>query len=296
MPLDTGTAGAGDAPAPESAKLSFMTWICPKFSVEELVTCANKVGYDAVELRTDKGHGHGVELGTADEALAEVRDIFAESGVAVSALATGLSFADPDPGVRAGRVAELKRYVDLAEAVGAPVVRVFAGDLPRGIEVAGVVDYVADALGEAAESAEGRDVVIGVETHGDFSVSRYAAEVVKQVYSDRLRIVWDVAHPVRYLEGVDDTYDVLCGYVAHVHVHDYVYDDGRRKIVAAPFGEGFVPNAQALRLLARDGYAGYLSVEYEDANVDVEEVLAQYAQGMRACLEPAEASVEAPEA
>lgn len=293
MPLEAGSVEAASAPVEEGMRLGFMTWICPEYSAEELVTCANKTGYDAVELRTDKGHGHGVELGAPDEALAEVRSVFAESGVSLAALATGLSFTDPDAKVRAERVEELKRYVELAEAVGAPVIRVFAGDLPRGLEVAGVVDYVADALGEAAEHAEEHRVTVAVETHGDFSISRYLAELVKQVYSERLRVVWDVAHPVRYLEPVDYTYDNLCEYVAHAHVHDYQYDEERRKIVAAPFGEGFVPNAEALRLLARDGFTGCLSVEYEDAEVDVEEVLAQYAQGIRACLVPAEAEASA---
>jgi len=291
MSLDTGGAEGG-------VKLGFMTWICPEYSAEELVTCANKVGYDAVELRTSSDHGHGVELDAPDETIAEVRSIFEESGVGLAALATGLRFADPGAAARAGQVEELKRYVDLAEAVGAPVIRVFAGDLPRGVEVAGVIDYVADALGEAVEHAEARGVTIAVETHGDFSISRYVAELVKQVYSDRLRVTWDIAHPVRYLEPVDYTYDNLCDFIAHAHVHDYQYDSERRKIVAAPFGEGFVPNAQAIRLLAQNGYTGCLSVEYEDAKVDVEEVLAQYAQGIRACLvpdEPVEAveSVEA---
>ena len=67
-----------------------------------------------------------------------------------------------------------------------------------------------------------------------------------------------------------------------------------QKFAAIAIGEGFVPNAQAIRLLAQNGYAGCLSVEYEDSKVDVEEVLAQYAQGICACLAPDE-PVEAAE-
>ncbi len=260
-------------------KLSFMSWLKPDAQLPELVDLAVRHGYQAIEPRVGSDHGHGVELATAAEQLWDVRRAFEDSSLELSCLATGLQFAMEDADQRAKNVEELKHYIELADTVGAPFVRVFGGQTPDGFEKAGVIDYVSDALAEAVAHAESYSAVILLETHDHFVNSVFVREVVKQVYSEKLGVCWDVAHPVRALETLEETYDNLSGSVRHIHVHDYSYNDDRTKMEHAPMGEGFVRYDRAIEMLAHDLFEGCLSVEV--MGQDPEVVLPQYAEKLR---------------
>jgi sugar phosphate isomerase/epimerase len=41
-------------------KLSFMTFVCPEWTIEEAVAFAREAGYDGVEIRVDAGHRHNI--------------------------------------------------------------------------------------------------------------------------------------------------------------------------------------------------------------------------------------------
>jgi sugar phosphate isomerase/epimerase len=230
--------------------------------------------------------------------LAEIKAAIAGTGVEISCIATPLEFGGPgqvagDEGERARQEAvdEAKRYVTLAETLGARCLRVFGGRLlNREEEPAGLVDAVSDALSEAVSFAEQTSVSILVETYGDFANTKFVREVVKQVYSNRFGVLWDVAHPFRALENAEETYDNISGQVKHVHVHDHRYVDGRLGIQPAMIGEGRVPFQQAVQFLAHDGFEGFLSVETREG--PPEEVLPLYAKALQdmitAAFEPAE--------
>jgi hypothetical protein len=37
-----------------------MTFVCPGWDIERIVSFARKDGYDGVEVRVDEGHKHGI--------------------------------------------------------------------------------------------------------------------------------------------------------------------------------------------------------------------------------------------
>jgi len=271
-------------------KLSFMSWLKPDAQLPELVDLAVRHGYQAIEPRVGAGHAHGIELSTAAESLWDVRRAFEDSSLELSCLATGLKFAIADADERAKNVEELKHFVELADTVGAPCVRVFGGAMPDATETAGVVDYVSDALADAVSHAENYNAVILIETHDDFVRTNLVREVVKQVYSEKLGVCWDVAHPMRALETLEESFDNISGSVRHVHVHDYVYNDERTKIEHAPLGDGFVDHERAIEMLSHELYEGYLSVEVMDQNPDV--VLPQYVEKMKEYVDALTAAAE----
>ncbi len=273
----------------EDFKISYMTWVAPEWDVEKLIEGARKYGYNGVELRVEAGHAHGLELDTSPDTLARVRSTFTQAGVEISCVATSLRFSMPEESERAEAVEKLKRYVSYAQMLGSPYLRVFAGQMPDGVEPAGVIDYISDALAEGVEAAEDKPVTILIETHDSLSHTAYVGEILKQVYSEKLGVLWDVAHPVRHLESLEGAYDNIATHVRHVHVHDLAYLEGRTKYEAVALGEGFVPYEKAIRFLHHDGFQGHLSVEL--MKVDPDEVLPQYAEKLReytAALQPQE--------
>jgi sugar phosphate isomerase/epimerase len=270
-------------------KLSFTSWVCPEWTVAAIVDGMQTYGYDGVELRCGKGHLHGVELDSSAEYLADVRKQFDAANLAVSCLATSFVLSNPDATERQKTVNQIKQCLRTADAIGAPYIRVFGGEIPPGLEPVGVIDYVAEALGECSEFAEKERIrsTMLLETHGAFSHSKYVGEVMSQVFSPKLGVLWDVLHPIRVLESVEDTYDAICDYVRHVHVHDCAFNEGRTKIVPCEPGQGFIPMAQVIDLLKSGNFRGYLSLEALQENADPDDILPKYAKFLHGLITPA---------
>ncbi|MGD0091136.1 MAG: sugar phosphate isomerase/epimerase family protein [Planctomycetota bacterium] len=270
-------------------KLGFTSWVCPEWTVAAIVDGMQTYGYDGVELRIGKGHLHGVELDSSPEYLADVRKQLDAANLAVSCLATSFVLANPDAVERQKTVNQIKQCIRTADAIGAPYIRLFGGDIPAGLEAAGVIDYIAEALGECSEFAEKERIrsTMLLETHGAFSHSKYVNEVMSQVYSPKLGVLWDVLHPIRVLESVEDTYDAIGEYVRHIHVHDCAFNEGRTKIVPCDPGQGFIPLAQVVDLLKSGNFRGFLSLEILQENADPDEILPKYAKYLKGLISPA---------
>src|SRR5258708_8333104 len=208
-------------------KTSFTTWVCPEWTVAAIVDGMQTYGYDGVELRIGKGHLHGVELDSPPDYLSDVRKEFDAANMAGSCIATSFSFSNADAAERLKTINNVKQCLRMADSVGAPYIRIFGGEVPHNLEVTGVIDYIAEALDECAEFAEKEKIrsVILLETYGAFSHSKYVAQVLSQVCNGKVGVLWDVLHPMRVLESVEDTYDILCDNVRHVHVHDCAFYD-----------------------------------------------------------------------
>jgi len=270
-----------------SLKLSFTTWVCPEWTAAALVDGMESYGYDGVELRLGKGHLHGVELESPAEYLTEVRKQFDDSDLAICCIATSFQFSAPDIEERRKAIDGLKQALQLADTLGTPYVRVFGGDVPPGLEAVGVVDYVAESLAEVAEFAEEQKLrsMVLMETQGSFSHAKYIQEVIQQVYSPKIGVLWDVLHPLRVLEKVEDTYDSLGPQIRHLHVHDCAFNDDRTRLDPCEFGEGFVPMERIVDLLKAGQFRGYLSLEALQKEPDPDEVLPACANYLKNLVE-----------
>jgi sugar phosphate isomerase/epimerase len=267
-------------------KLSFTTWCCVEWTAAALVDGMQSYGYDGVELRLGHKHAHGVELDSPPEYLAQVRRQFDEGNKGICCLATGFSFSSPDITERRKAVEGAQQALRVADALGAPYVRVFGGDVPPGFETVGVVDYVAEALSDVAECAESEKLrsMALIETVGSFSHSKYLQEVLHQVYSPKVGVLWDVLHPLRVLEQVEDTYDALGPHIRHIHIHDCSFNEDRTRLAPCALGEGFVPLARIVDLLKAGGYRGHLSAETLQKSPDPDEILPQYAKFLQGLI------------
>jgi sugar phosphate isomerase/epimerase len=254
-------------------KLCLTSAVAPQWTAKQLVEAAVKYGYAGVELSAGAGCKHGVELDTSESTLRDARTLFSDNGVGIACLGTPVSFHAAEQEARQKALEELERYIDIADVLATPYVRIFGGEIPPGIEVAGAADYISDCLAEAASFAEQRSATLLVETFGTFRNSRFLREIIKQVYSPRLGALWNVPETVRGLEPVADTYDSLCDHIRHVHLADYEYFEERTAVAPAEFGEGFVPVGQAIGVLADGGYHGYLAYDPAEIPEDSEEEL-----------------------
>ncbi|MSR82444.1 MAG: sugar phosphate isomerase/epimerase [Candidatus Latescibacteria bacterium] len=262
--------------------LAVMTSVCPDLGLEEIIALMRRHGYQGLEPRVEWGHACGIEVQLSPARRQEVRARLEGEGLAVSCIATGARLAAPDPGERAGHVASLMGYIDLAGDLGCPWVRTFGGPRARDQELAGVVEYVAEGYQPLLAQAQARGVTLLLETHDDWSCAAPVRAVVEKVAHARLRVLWDFMHPQRMMEKPAETFQTIGPLTEYLHGHDGVYAEGRMQIVG--LGQGVIDHAGPLRLLAGAGFAGYFSVEVihqRQKPHDAEGVMRQYAGAFR---------------
>lgn len=105
----------------------------------------------------------------SDDYILQLRNKAKQLGIVITGTGIRNNFASPDPAVRAADIELAKKWVVVAEKLGAPVLRVFAGEIPKGYEdkwdeVAG---WMIDAYKQCAVEGEKHGVKIGIQNHGD---------------------------------------------------------------------------------------------------------------------------------
>lgn len=179
-------------------------------------------------------------------------------GLDVSGTAVANDFCRPPGPKRDADLAHVRKWVDLAAAMHAPVIRIFAGSVPSGSSedeaVARAVQGINDSLAYAAE----RGIALALENHGG----------VTETAEGLLRIVRAVSAPANNF-GVnldtgnfhsEDPYAELASaapFALNVQV----------KTEVSPGGTGHV-EADLRRVVGilRDArYSGYVVLEYEAA-------------------------------
>jgi len=227
-------------------RLAFSTLACPGWSLEEAVDAAGKLGYGGLELRLLDGAILRADLDANDQR--RVARLMIETGVAVAAVDTSIRLS---PAVD---VAELRRYLALADSWAAPVVRVFPGQ--------GTPDELRRGLELVARAAGGFHAAIGVETHDGYISAGVLGPLVSDLEGATVGVVWDMLHTHRAGEAPEAVLDHLGDRLLGVHIKDARPNrEGEWHLV--PLGEGEVPVGAGIEQLARRGYAGWLVVEWE---------------------------------
>jgi sugar phosphate isomerase/epimerase len=129
-----------------------------------------------------------------------------------------------------------------------------------------------------------------LETHDDYSLADWCAATVSLANTVGVGICWDVMHPYRHSQTMEEAFAAVKEYVRHCHVHDGKRppDGGPGGWELAKMGEGDIPHDEAARLLASIGFQGHLSGEYINF-LPAEELLPHEARVLRSYINQAEA-------
>ena len=241
-------------------KYSFMSFSTPSLSLTDTLEVARRYGYEGIEPRLDSEHAHGIEVGTTVEQRRSIRKQAESSGVQLSCLATSLSYADPAKTDK--MVMQTHERIDLAGDLAVPVIRVFGGRIPEGIDREEAIELLGQSLKKVADHAGERGVTICLETHDDWCNPAYVAAVLQRVDLAAIGINWDIMHPVLVAHvTMDEAFEALKPWIRHIHFHDgQTQEDG--KPVLLPAGDGEIDHRRAVELLRGSNYDGFLSGEW----------------------------------
>ncbi|GGX56726.1 hypothetical protein GCM10007385_26870 [Tateyamaria omphalii] len=243
------------------------------------------------------------EVGDHSKAeVAEIDSLLRDRGKPVSCLSrhifAGMTAANrPGDALHTQHMDALKRVIDMAHVVGAPLVRIMTQRKEQilwgshGAEkwnvAHGVWDTMPPLIAPAVELAKSEGVVLVVETgNGTLVNSCYTArKLIDDLDAkDTLKVLWDPGnncwcHERAYPDGYEE---MRGGYLGHVHIKDVMVDTPRATLEVRRMGEGqladqFEPMANALR---DDGYDGVISFEsvYHPGN-------GYFEDGFRLCVD-----------
>ncbi|HEU4723491.1 MAG TPA: sugar phosphate isomerase/epimerase family protein [Gemmatimonadaceae bacterium] len=242
--------------------LGFSTLGSPKWDWLPTLDFAAAHGFAGIELR---GLQQTMDLSKRPEfqpdRLAQTKRELAARELTVPCLGASVNLHEQDTAKLGAAMAETRRFIDVAGALGAPYVRVFGNEWVKGMSREAVLAYIARGLRELGEYARPRGVTVLLESHGHFVDSPTLAELMRLADSPAVGILWDAHHTHVAKESPETSVAQLGKWIRHTHLKDSVPEGTGRKYVLT--GRGEVPVKRQIEVLARSGYRGFYSLEWE---------------------------------
>ena len=189
----------------------------------------------------------------SDEYIYELKRKAFSLGIDISGTGIRNNFASPDPAVRAADVERAKKWILVAEKLGAPVIRLFAGEIPKGYENKWdeVAVWMIECFKECAAFGEQHGVIIGIQNHGDMlQTADQCIKVVKAVNSKWAGIILDTGN-----------FKVADPYADIEAVIPYTVNWQMKESVLGNTSEVKTDFIRLMKIIKKSGYRGYVPVE-----------------------------------
>jgi L-ribulose-5-phosphate 3-epimerase len=216
---------------------------------EDLIRVAIDTGTDGIDMTV-----YWLPA-TSDEYLLNLRRFAYRNRVEIYSIGTRVRLAQPTPELQRQQLDELKKWLDVAQRVGATHVRVFGGEKPAGASLEQAVGFAAETLKRGAELAGARGLILGIEDDGGITdFAKDTIEIVKRADSPWAGMNLDIGN-----FRPPDVYgqiEMSIPYAVSTHIKTTVaLDDGKNRAA--------MDLDRVFRMFAAQGYRGYMGLEYE---------------------------------
>ena len=251
-------------------------WGQHRLDLKAFLHKAAALGYRAVELMGKRPHLS--VLDATDAQLRDIRETAAAAGVQIATIAGYTNFTlgrDTEIPAVEIQVAYVRRLAELAEKVGAKIVRVFTGYATESEGGQRDWDLCVRAIRECAEAAAGCGVLLGVQNHHDVGVGVDAyVEFLDDVGHPNCRAMFDPWAPALQGEDLPACARRLAPRMVQTTLADYVrlpryaylpglvnYRRLEDMVRAVPLGDGFLDLDGFVAGLREGGFEGYVACE-----------------------------------
>ena len=261
-------------------------WVVRNWAFPDILNLAVANKYNGIELRGILGQldlNKCPEFSSAENIASSLKQV-EDKGLKIVDLGSSCELHHAEPAERQRNLDEGKRFIDLARQLHCPYIRVFPNKLPKDQERAAVIDLIIKGLIELGDYAKGSGVSVLMESHGDAVQTGELKKMMEAVARPNVGMVWDVVNMWSVTkEPPAQVYAQLKKYIRHTHIKDAKIIDGVDHYTL--LGKGETPIFEAIDILAKDGYTGYYSFEWEKLwHPEIEEpeiALADYPKAMK---------------
>ena len=271
--------------------IAFSTLGCPAWDWPRILEFAHQHGFSAIELRGLQGNmdlpSHAIFApGRMEQTKKQIR----ASKLRIACVSSSANLYLEEPEKRAQQLADARRFIDLASALGAPCVRVFGGRAESDMSPApdeATKARVADGLRELGQYSGSKSVTVIIESHDHFTSSATLKEVLTAANSEHVGLLWDAHHTFATSnEDPEFTVKQLGPWIRHTHLKDSIGQGEDRKYVLT--GTGNVPIERQVKALQSIAYKGYYCFEWEKVwhpdLVDPQIAIPDFARVVGQCL------------
>jgi L-ribulose-5-phosphate 3-epimerase len=219
---------------------------------EDLIRIAVETGTDGLDMTVYWMPS------TSDDYLLPLRRLAYKNRVEIYSIGTRVRLAQPTPELREKELVELRKWVDVAQKLGATHVRVFGGQKPEGATLEQAIGFAAETLKRGAEYSGARGIILGIEDDGGITdFAKETIEIVTRADSPWAGMNLDIGNfrPPK----VYDQIEMSIPYAVSTHVKvEMALDDGKTR---GPFDWDRV-----FTMFSRHNFRGYMGLEYESAD------------------------------
>jgi sugar phosphate isomerase/epimerase len=241
----------------------------PKLTLSDFVDDCAKFGLEGTELTS-----YYFPPQPTPEYLRDLARQCFRLGLDISGTAVGNDFCHAAGKERDAQIAGVKRWIEHAAILGAPVIRIFSGNAKQGQSVEEAHKLAVAGMEECCEFAGKHGVMLALENHGGLTESADGLlALVRDVKSPWFGVNMDTGN--FHSEDIYGDLAKLAPYTVNVQV----------KVVISPKGGKRQPtDFKKLSALLRDaGYRGYVVLEFEEQG-DPRTECPKYLDEMRAAL------------
>jgi sugar phosphate isomerase/epimerase len=221
-----------------------------KMTIEDMLTfCASK-GFLAVDITAYYFPGYPAV--PSDDYLYKVKRKAFSLGVEIGGTGVRNDFTEPDAVKRKQSVALVKNWIDAAEKIGAPVIRIFSGNQkPAGYTREQIFSWMIKDIQECIDYGKSHGVVVAIQNHDDFiKTADDALQFFDVIKSEWFGLILDTGS-----YRVGDPYKEIEKTVRHAvnwQIKEKVFIGGKEVDVDMP---------RLVNIIKASGYRGYIPLE-----------------------------------
>jgi sugar phosphate isomerase/epimerase len=210
------------------------------------------------------------------EYLHQLRAYCFHSGLSVSGTAIRSDFGWPNQAPeRETQLQHVRRWVDYATELHAPMIRIFAGHAKKGVDEATTHRLMVTGIAEVCRYAGSKGIYLALENHGGpTETADGVLKLLEDVNSPWLRVNLDSGN----FRGAKDPYaqfEQLVPYAVNVQI---------KVVITMPDGSKKPTEMSRLaEILKKGGYRGFVALEYEESG-DVRAACRKHIFEMRKAL------------
>jgi sugar phosphate isomerase/epimerase len=238
----------------------------PQLTLKDFVDDCAKFGLEGTELTS-----YYFPKNTTPEYLRTLRRQCFRLGLDVSGTAVGNDFGHPPGEARTQQLANVKQWIEYAEILGAPVIRIFAGNQKKDQTEAQTHSLMVQGIEECCDFAGKHGVHLALENHGGPTAT---AEGL-------LKFVRDVNSPWFGVNLDSGNFHSDDPYAELARIAPYALNAQIKVVMSGPEKKKEPADFKRLAKILRDAhYRGYVVLEYEEAG-DPREESAKYLDQLR---------------
>ena len=221
-----------------------------KLTIDDFIDDCAKFDLDGTELTS-----YYLSQDGPPEYFRKLKATAFRSGLDVSGTAVGNDFCHPPGPQRDKEIASVKRWIEYADAMDAPVIRIFSGNAKKGQSVEDANQLAIEAIEECCAHAGKFGVFLALENHGGLTAEAdNMLAIVRDVKSAWFGVNVDTGN-FRTADPYGDLAKIA-PYALNVQVKVMIHPAGKPSELC-----DFKRIAQMLRTA---GYRGYVVLEFEE--------------------------------